>query len=203
MKDKKKTPSIEELNSEESMKTIEKKAQEFMNSPNTSLAVTEDVRLEKLKGKYSGTRIAARARNGKFISSVEATTIVRTKRTSKFLEELDSETGSSRHQTLLEAGYKGALVAAAEPTGRSLGNYVKTMEMYDEQSGNRAAREAAITAANRETTNPVVAINITMPVLVNPEMVDFEAELQKRKERYAKGPSFIDATVVSTNPPRE
>jgi hypothetical protein len=77
------------------------------------------------------------------------------------------------------------------------------MEMYDEQSGNRAAREAAITAANRETTNPVVAINITMPVLVNPEMVDFEAELRKRKDRDLRGPSFAEVTGFSTNPPQE
>lgn len=188
-------PTVEELNSEAERSALETQIKEFVKQPTQALATQPDVRLDKIKTKQGGERIAARARNGKFISSVEATTIVRTKRTSKFLEELDSETGKSRHQTLLEAGYKGALVAAAEPTGRSLGNYVKTMEMYDEQSGNRAAREAAIAEANREVNAPMTVV-INMPVLLHPEIQDGDKPRETPKK-----PSFADSEVIQQDGP--
>ena len=196
-----KLPSVDALITEEQRKVLEDKAKELMNSPNTSLAITEDVRLEKVKHPQ-GDRLQARARTGKFISKIEASTIVVTKRTANFLEDTDPNTGKSRHQTLLEAGYAGALIAAAEPTGRSLGNYTKVMEMYDEQSGHRAAREEAIAKANREVNTPVSVVVINCPEnMMDKNIIDFEEELRKRAEK--KQPTFAEVIGIETNPPQE
>ena len=191
-------PTVDELVSEEQRVALEGKAKELMNSPNTSLVITEDVRLEKVKHPQ-GDRLQARARTGKFISKTEASTVVVTKNTQNFLADIDPATGKSRHQTLLEAGYAGALIAAAEPTGRSLGNYTKVMEMYDEQSGHRAAREEAIAKANREVNTPVSVVVINCPEnMMDKNIINFEEELARRAVK--KQPTFAEILEVQTNP---
>jgi len=192
----KKLPTVEELVSVEQRKIMEDKAKEFMDSPQTSLAITEDVRLEKLKHPQ-GARIAARARTGKFISKTEASAIATTRDTQNFLSEVDSESGLSRHKTLLTKLYDGA--KKASQTDKGIGGAVKAVELIDEMSGHRAAREEAIAQANKDVQNTVRVVMIPSITLVNPTLIDFEAELARRKEKDKLGPSFAEVLDIRTN----
>ena len=191
----KKLPTVEELVSVEQRKIMEDKAKEFMDSPQTSLAITEDVRLEKLKHPQ-GARIAARARTGKFISKTEASAIATTRDTQNFLSEVDSESGLSRHKTLLTKLYDGA--KKASQTDKGIGGAVKAVELIDEMSGHRAAREEAIAQASKEENHPVRMVIVVAPNLMYPELVDGDNKLER-----PKAPSFAEVTGYTTDPPQE
>jgi hypothetical protein len=173
--------------------TLEAQAHALVDAPQTALVPKEDVRVEAIKkSNGEGTRLAARARTGKFMSRTEASAMVAAKDTQTFLSEVDAETGVSRHKSLLNKLYEGAKKAADEP--RALGNSVKAVELLDEISGHRAIREEAL--SNKDHIQDKVRIVVIAPVtLMHPEIVDFD-----KKKPEAKAPSFAAAEVVYTNP---
>ena len=177
---------------------LETQAKALADATRTAIVKAEDVRIESIKHPQ-GNRLAARARTGKFVSRTEASAMVTAKETQNFLTEVDPETGLSRHKSLLNKLYDGAKTAAGEP--RALGNAVKAVELIDEIAGHRAAREEALSNKDH-VKNPINIVVIPSVTLVNPDVIDYEAELRKRKERDEKGPSFIDAEF-KTNPPQE
>lgn len=173
---------------------LEEKAQTFLNSPQTALALTEEVRLEKVKtNNGKSERLAARSRNGKFVSRTETSAMVTAKNTQTFLATTDTETGLSRHETLLGKLYEGAKKAADEP--RALGNSVKAVELLDEISGHRAVREEALKDRSN-IVSPVKIVMVPSIALMNPTIIMAD---EKKPEK--KTPSFIDAEF-STNPPQ-
>lgn len=170
--------------------TLEAHAQSLIDTPLTAL-VKEEITVEAIKkSNGEGTRLAARARSGKFMSRTEASAMVAAKNTQNFLEEKDTETGLSRQEQLLHSLYDGAKEAAKEP--RALGNATKAVELLDEISGHRAAREEALSNKDH-IQNQVFRVIINMP--------DVPFAEEKKPER--KQPSFADASVVYTNPAQE
>lgn len=183
-------PTVDQLVSEETRNTVEEKAKELMNSPNTSLLLTEDVRLEKINvgGK---NRLQARERSGKFVARTEASAMVTAKTTQTFLAGDDPETGFSRHETLLHSLYTGAKTAADQP--KNLGNAVKAVELIDEMSGHAAARAEAL-ANHDNILNPINIVFIPVTNIMHPEVVDGDKPVEKPKQ-----PSFAEVLDVRTD----
>ena len=159
-----------------------------------ALAPVEDIRLEKIKKSNApGEREVARAANGKFVRHSTASAQQTAKKVQQFLAGTDPNTGKSRQDSLLEAAYEGALVAAKEP--KALGNAVKAVEMLDEISGHAKVREQQL-ADQSHIQQPFKVVYISLPNIMSPEIHNMD-EQQPAKEK----PSFADAELIQQNGP--
>jgi hypothetical protein len=180
-------PIVPDETLEEKMKTAAENPP--APAPTQALATQPDVRIETIKHPQ-GERQLARARNGKFVSRTEASAIVSTKKTQEFLEAIDPEMGHSRDEVIRNSIYEGVVKAAAIP--KTLGNAVKGAEFLDRTSGREKVREEALSNKDH-VQNQVKVVVVPGVVLMNPTVIDHDEELRKKKEKEAKGPSFIDA----------
>jgi hypothetical protein len=188
--------------------SIEEKVKAFAENPTSTqptkaIVQVGDARVEQIKkSNGQGDRLAVRAANGKFTKMATAVAHADAKQAQQFLaEKIVNEAGVelSRKQHLRVALFDGATAAAKQP--RALGNAVKAFEALNEDAALTQAKEALL-ADQSHLQDPVRVVVINCPEnMMHKEIVDFEAELKRRKEKEAKGPSFIEGEVIQQNGP--
>lgn len=155
--------------------------------------------LEVVKNRDGSDRLAARQK-GRFIKTANARVLATQKSIEKILH-LPDGAGKTQLERIITTQAK---VAEENTDARNLGAVTKFVEITDEISGTKAAREAL----TREINTPLIptVIYIPVPNLMNPEIQDYDAEVRATAERDRKGPSerflIANAEVVQQNAPK-
>lgn len=198
MKPKPKNPDPVQRNPE-----LEAQMQAAIDNPSTLIpAPTQDIvqvgdaRVEQIKKANGGYRLAVRAANGKFTKMTTAVAARDACDAQNFLaEKVKDEVGNERTRKahLREALYTGAIKGSQSDKG--LGPAVKAFEALNEDAALTQTKESMVQAANQEVNNPVRVVVINSPVLMHPEIVEFDKRPEKPRQ-----PSFAEVTSVETNP---
>lgn len=148
--------------------------------------------LDVVRNKDGSDRLVARQK-GKFTKIANARVLATQQSVNRILHTPNAE-GRSQLERVIESQMQ---VAEANTDARNLGGVTKLLEVTDELSGTKAAREALTREVNERVIPRVV---IVAPVLMNPGVIDYNE--QQRKAADKKGPSqqFLDAEVVEQNP---
>jgi len=183
---------------------LKEKIKNLAEHPPQSIVQVGDARVETIKrSNGQADRIAVRARSGQFTKMTTAVAHADAKQAQQFLaEKVKNAAGEelTRKQHMREALYTGMIKASQSDKG--LNASVKAFAELNTDAALNQQKEAMVAEASKEIANPVRVVVVVGPEnMLKPEMVDFEAELQKRKDRDAKGPSFAEVTEVITNPP--
>lgn len=196
-RDKKESPTVSDL-------VLEERAKELIENPimpstqTESLATVGDARVERVrKSNGQGDRLAVRAATGRFTKMTTAIAHADAKAAQNFLaEKVKDDLGkeASRKHHLRVALFDGAIKAAKEP--RALGNATKAFEALNTDAALTQAKEALLQDQSH-IQDPVRVVVVAPINLMHPEVIEFD----KRKEE-KRQPSFVEAEVVSTNPPQ-
>jgi hypothetical protein len=155
--------------------------------------------LEVVKNRDGSDRLAARQK-GRFVKTANARVLATQKSIEKILH-LPNDSGKTQLERIITTQAK---VAEENTDARNLGAVTKFIEVTDEISGTKAAREAL----TREINTPLIptVIFISMPNLMNPEIEDYDAKVRASAERNRKGPSeqflIANAEVIQQNAPK-
>lgn len=151
--------------------------------------------LEVVKNRDGSDRLAARQK-GKFTKTANARVLATQKSIEKILH-LPDDSGKTQLEKIITTQAK---VAEENTDARNLGAVTKFIEITDEISGSKAAREAL----TREINTPIVPTVIIIPAmdLMHPEIIDEEKRQREAAQRNRKGPSFLDAELVQQNSPK-
>ncbi len=167
----------------------------------TEALVKQDVlpTLEVVKNRDGSDRLAARQK-GRFTKTANARVLATQKSIEKILH-LPNDSGKTQLERIITTQAK---VAEENTDARNLGAVTKFIEVTDEISGTKAAREAL----TKEINTPVIPTVIFIPVpnLMNPEIQDYDAQVRASAERDRKGPSekflIANAEVIQQNAPK-
>src|SRR5216683_3127291 len=146
--------------------------------------------LDTVKNRNGEDRIVARQK-GRFTKTATARVLATQKVVEKVMSMPD-EKGKNQLQRILESQAK---VCEDNTDARNVGSITKFIEITDEISGTKAAREAL----TREINVPVIPTVIFLEKLMLNEPIDYEKEVREAAERDKRGPSWLRAEVVSTN----
>jgi hypothetical protein len=155
--------------------------------------------LEVVKNRDGSNRLAARQK-GRFVKTANARVLATQKSIEKILH-LPDDSGKTQLERIITTQAK---VAEDNTDARNLGAVTKFIEVTDEISGTKAAREAL----TREINTPVIptVVFIPMPNLMDPEIQDYDAQVRATAERNRKGPSekflIANAEVIEQNAPK-
>ena len=155
--------------------------------------------LEVVKNRDGSERLAARQK-GRFTKTANARVLATQKSIEKILH-LPDDSGKTQLERIITTQAK---VAEENTDARNLGAVTKFIEVTDEISGTKAAREAL----TREINTPVIptVIFIPIPNLMNSEIQDYDAQVRASAERNRKGPSekflIANAEVIQQNAPK-
>ncbi len=147
--------------------------------------------LEVVKNRDGSDRLAARQR-GRFTKTANARVLATQKSIEKILHMPD-DAGKTQLERIITTQAK---VAEENTDARNLGAVTKFIEITDEISGAKAARESL----TKEINTPIVPTVIMIPMPNLGEVIDYDKEQREAAERARKGPSFADAVVVQQNP---
>jgi hypothetical protein len=149
--------------------------------------------LDVVKNKDGSDRLVARQK-GRFTKTANARVLATQKSVEKILHMPD-ESGKTQLERIITSQAK---VAEENTDARNLGAVTKFIEVTDEISGTKAAREALTRETNERAIPRVV---IVAPVLLHPDVIDYDKQQREAAERAKRGPHFIDAEVVEQNSP--
>ena len=175
--------------------------EEKSESQQTEALVKRDVlpALEVVKNRDGSNRLAARQK-GRFTKTANARVLATQKSIEKILH-LPNDSGKTQLERIITTQAK---VAEENTDARNLGAVTKFIEVTDEISGTKAAREAL----TKEINTPVIPTVVFIPVpnLMNPEIQDYDAQVRASAERNRKGPSekflIANAEVIQQNAPK-
>ena len=139
--------------------------------------------LEVVKNRDGSDRLAARQK-GRFTKTANARVLATQKSIEKILH-LPNESGKTQLERIITTQAK---VAEENTDARNLGAVTKFIEITDEISGTKAAREAL----TKEINTPVIPTVIMIPM---PNVPFAEPEKPSPKQ-----PSWVTAEVVQQNP---
>jgi len=153
--------------------------------------------LDVVKNKDGSDRLVARQK-GRFTKTANARVLATQKSIEKILH-LPDDSGKTQLERIISSQAK---VAEENTDARNLGAVTKFIEVTDEISGSKAAREAL----TREINTPTIPTVIFIPVptnMMHPEVLDYDKQQREAAERERKGPSeqFLNAEVIEQNPP--
>jgi hypothetical protein len=153
--------------------------------------------LEVVKNRDGSDRLAARQK-GRFTKTANARVLATQKSIEKILH-LPNDSGKTQLERIITTQAK---VAEENTDARNLGAVTKFIEVTDEISGTKAAREAL----TREINTPVIptVIFIPIPNLMNPEIQDYDAQVRASAERTGPSEKFLiaNAEVIQQNAPK-
>lgn len=183
---KKKT--VDELNTAGEREAVE--AQARLVQENMSLVKKESLPvLEVVPNKTSGKdmTVARNNLNGQFAAKATALAMDTARRIRKVAFTPNAETGKTMVEEVAEAQL---IVARDNPEPKNLGQVGSLIEVLDEISGQKMARQKMVKESG--PTNPVMKVIITIPEGV--------LSMEERPPAPTQ-PSWINAETVYTNPP--
>ena len=159
---------------------------EQTNPQQTEALVKQDAlpALEVVKNRDGSDRLAARQK-GRFTKTANARVLATQKSIEKILH-LPDDSGKTQLERIITTQAK---VAEENTDARNLGAVTKFIEVTDEISGTKAAREALTEKLNESVIPRVIVIRI--PEGIKP--------MEERPPAVTK-PSWLDAEVVQQNP---
>jgi hypothetical protein len=153
----------------------------------TSTAMVKTAVLEVM-GHPRGERTIARGKRGRYVNKVQAMTEIATKQTIDLLQEKDAS-GKTKFQLLKQHILEVAMSATDE---KSLIGLAKILSTFEDSAGVTAQRDNLL--KDEHETNPIKIVIISAPEGLK------AAEPEKAEKTR---PSWIEAEILSTNPPQE